>query len=153
MHKRMFESHKEEWNYVLLRKKKNYMSLEILLICIIDRIGKDKCHLCIFAHMENFCEFLFYFLIFIRFFKIYISNVIPFPGFPSENHLLIPSTLSLFTNPATSLFWHSPIVGHRAFIGPRASPHTDVQKSHPLLHTRHNPWVPPGVLFGRIFSP
>ena len=42
----------------------------------------------------------------------------------------------------------SPILGHGAFSGPRASPPFDVQQGHPLLHIHLEPWVPPCVLFG-----
>jgi hypothetical protein len=60
-------------------------------------------------------------------FFIYISNVIPFPGFPPP---------SLLNNPPThsSWPWHPPILGHRTFTGPRASPPIDDQLGHPLLH-------------------
>jgi hypothetical protein len=42
-------------------------------------------------------------------FFIYISNVIPFPGFPSEDPP-IPSPIFLLTNPPTpaSWSWHFP---------------------------------------------
>jgi hypothetical protein len=55
-------------------------------------------------------------------FFIYISNVIPFPSFPSENPLS-PSALPLLPNPPlpASWPWHFPILGHRTFTGPRAS--------------------------------
>ena len=52
----------------------------------------------------------------------------------------------------TPPFWHSPILGHQAFPGPRASPPIDVQQGHPLLHMQLNPWVLPCVLFGWWFS-
>ena len=54
-------------------------------------------------------------------FFICISNVIPVPGFPSQNPQLTnrPSP--------TSLSWHSPTLGHQAFTGPRASLLIDVQ--------------------------
>jgi len=60
----------------------------------------------------------------------------------------------LFTNPLTptSLLWHSPILGHWAFTGPRVSPLIDVPQVHPLLHMQLEPWVPPCVLFGWWFS-
>jgi hypothetical protein len=50
-------------------------------------------------------------------FFIYISNVIPFPGFPSEN-LLSPPTSPLLTNPPTpaSTPWHSPTQGQGPFL-------------------------------------
>ena len=69
-------------------------------------------------------------------FFIYISNVITFPGFPSEKHpphILTPSPAHQHTTPA-SWPWHSPILGHRAFIGQRASPTINVGLGHALLH-------------------
>ena len=77
----------------------------------------------------SFCFFSFSFLLDILF--IYISNVIPFPDFPSGNllsHLLFPcfyeGALHL---PSYSCLppLHSPTLGvgrHRAFTGPKASP-------------------------------
>ena len=51
----------------------------------------------------------------------------PFLGFPSENTLSHP-LLPLLTNPPSSpsVSWYSPILGHEAFSGPRASPPFDV---------------------------
>jgi hypothetical protein len=76
-----------------------------------------------------FCYFLNEFLLDIFF--IYISNVIP----------KVPYTLSspphtLFPNPPTpaSWSWHSPVLGHMIFAGPRASRLIDGQLGHPLLH-------------------
>jgi hypothetical protein len=97
----------------------------------------------------------FYFLRFIfssfllDIFFIYISNVNPFPSFPSENPL-IPSCLLLLPNPPTptSWPWHSPILGHRTFTEPRVSPPIDDRLGHPLLHMHLEPWVP--HVFGRI---
>jgi hypothetical protein len=59
-------------------------------------------------------------------FFIYISNVIPFPGFPSEKHPA-PPPHPLLTNPPTPAFWpwHFPLLGHRDFIGQRVSPPID----------------------------
>jgi hypothetical protein len=62
---------------------------------------------------------------------IYISNGIPFPGFPSRNLLSHPSSPCFYEGmpyPPTSisLIWHFPTLGHRAFTGPRASPPIDV---------------------------
>jgi hypothetical protein len=48
--------------------------------------------------------------------------------------------------------WHSPILKHRAFTGPRASPPIDDQLSHPLLHIQLEPQVPPRVFFDWWFS-
>jgi hypothetical protein len=86
-------------------------------------------------------------------FFIYISNITPFPGFPSENP--IPFTLPMLTNQPTpsSWPWHSPILGHITFIGIRASHPIDDQLGHPLLHMQLEPSVPPCLLFGWCFSP
>ena len=68
----------------------------------------------------------------------------PYPVLPSPAH---QPTHSCF------LALHSPILGHRTFIGWRASPPTDDQLGHPLLHMHLEPWVPPWVFFGWWFSP
>jgi hypothetical protein len=67
----------------------------------------------------------------------------------------IPSPLPLITNPPTPTFWpwHSPTLGHTAFIGQRASPPTDIQLGHSLLHMQLEPWVTPCELFCWWFSP
>ena len=48
--------------------------------------------------------------------------------------------------------WHSPILGHRSFTGPRASPPIDDRLGHPLLHIQLEPQVPPCVFFYWWFS-
>jgi hypothetical protein len=55
-------------------------------------------------------------------FFIYISNVVPFPSFPSEKSPIL-SPIPLLPDPPTPASWprHSPILGHRTFTGPRAS--------------------------------
>ena len=89
-------------------------------------------------------------------FFIYISNIIPFPSRPTPHSIPPPPAASvrIFPHPPTpaSLPWHSAILGHWAFTGPRASPPIDVCQGHPLQHMPLGPWVPPGVLFGRWFS-
>jgi hypothetical protein len=62
----------------------------------------------------------------------------------------LPYPLPLLPNPPTptSWPWHSPTLGHRAFIGQRVPPNIDVQLGHPLLHMQLDPWIPPCVLFG-----
>jgi hypothetical protein len=62
------------------------------------------------------------FLFLLDIFFIYISNVIPFPDFLSENPISNPPLL-LFTNPPTPapLSWDSPTVGYRELTEPRAS--------------------------------
>jgi hypothetical protein len=63
-----------------------------------------------------------YILLLLDIFFINTSNVIHFPRFPSENPSPIPCPLPLLINPPTPAPWpwHSPILGHRAFTGPRA---------------------------------
>jgi hypothetical protein len=50
------------------------------------------------------------------------------------------------------LSWHAPILGHRTFTGPRASPPIDDRLGHPLLHIQLEPQVPPCVFFDWWFS-
>jgi hypothetical protein len=102
--------------------------------------------------------YYYYYYYYYYIFFIYISNVIPFPGFPSKTHPPHqPSPLppSPAHQPTHSHFWpwHSPTLGHAAFIWPKASPPIDVWLGHPLLHMQLKPWVPPCVLFGWWFSP
>jgi hypothetical protein len=70
-------------------------------------------------------SFYFYFHFLLDIFFIYISIVNPFPGFPSETSYTRP--LPLLTNPPTpaSWPWYCPILGIRAFTGPRAFPPID----------------------------
>jgi hypothetical protein len=85
---------------------------------------------------------------------IYISNVIPFPSFPSKNPLS-PPLYPLLTNPPTptSWPWHFRTLGHRAFKGPRDSSPIDDRLGQSLLHMQLEPWVPPCVFFDWWFSP
>jgi hypothetical protein len=68
--------------------------------------------------------------------------------------LKTPHPLPLITNPPIPISWpwHSPILGHRTFTGPRASPPIDDRLGHPLLYMQLEPWVPPCVFFGWWFS-
>jgi hypothetical protein len=92
-------------------------------------------------------------------FFIYISNVIPFPGFPSKDllpHVLPPPPAhqpihSCFLALTFSYTYMGQ--GHKAFTGPRDSPPIDVQLGHPQLHMQLEPWIPPCVLLGWWFSP
>ena len=83
---------------------------------------------------------MFFFVIFYWiFFFIYISNIFPFPGLPFRNslpHLPIPASMRVLHHLPPPLFphQHSPTLGHRTPSGPKASPPTDVQQGHPLLH-------------------
>ena len=76
----------------------------------------------------------FFFLLDIFF--IYISNVIPFPGFPSENALSPPLSPCSPTIPLWLPSLGIPL--HRV----KASPPIDEQQSHHLLHMQLEPWVP-----------
>jgi hypothetical protein len=90
-----------------------------------------------------FSYFFFYFsllfFLFLDMFFIYISNVIPF--LVSSPKTPISSPLPLLTNLQTPVSWpwHSPILGHRTFTGPKASPPTDDKLGHPLLHMQLEP--------------
>jgi hypothetical protein len=75
-------------------------------------------------------------------FFIYISTLIAFPGFFSEKHLpLMPSPIHLLTSPPTSASWpwNSPLLGHRTYTEPMASPPIDNQLGYPLLHMQLEP--------------
>jgi hypothetical protein len=93
-----------------------------------------------------------FFLLYIFF--IYISNVILFPSFLSENPLSVPH-LPLLPNAPTppSWPWHSPTLGHRTFTGSRPSYFIDNRLGHPLLHMHRETWVPPCDFFDWWFSP
>jgi hypothetical protein len=60
----------------------------------------------------------------------------PYPILPLLASMLVfphlPTPSSSFT--PTSLPWHSHTLGHQAFPGSVASPPTNAQKGHPLLH-------------------
>jgi hypothetical protein len=77
------------------------------------------------------------------------------PFLVSPLKILYPLLLPLLPNTPTpaSCAWHSPILGHRTFTGPRASPPIDDRLGHPLLHMQLEPRVPPCVFFDWWFSP
>ena len=54
-------------------------------------------------------------------FFIYISNVTPFPSFPSENPLFPPPFPAPQSTHSHSQSWHSPTQGPRDIIGHRAT--------------------------------
>jgi hypothetical protein len=68
---------------------------------------------------------------------------IPYPFPPPTSH---QPTYSCF------LALQSPILGYRTFTGPRASPHTDDWRGHPLLYRQLETWVPPCIFFDWWFS-
>jgi hypothetical protein len=105
----------------------------------------------VFISFRDFVvEFFFEFLFLLDIFSIYISNVIPFPGFPSKTSLSYPSSPC---SPIYPLPLFSPKLGHQTFSGPKTSPPIDVQQGNPLLHMQLESWVPPCVLFCWLFSP
>ena len=79
-------------------------------------------------HLEK--RWLFTYYILLDIFFIYISNVIPFPCFPSENPLLPPLPPYSLTYPL--LIPGLATLGHRASTGPRASLPIDEQQGHSL---------------------
>jgi hypothetical protein len=56
----------------------------------------------------------------------------PFLASPPKTPYLLPPALQ--PTHSHSWSWHSPILGHRAFTGPRASPPIDERLGRPLLH-------------------
>jgi hypothetical protein len=83
-------------------------------------------------------------------FFIYISNVIPFPSYPSKNPLSPPPAPQ--PTHSHSWSWDSTILGHRTFTGIMASPPIDDWIGHPLLHIQLEPQVPPCIFFDWWFS-
>lgn len=94
--------------------------------------------------------FFFFFFLKLDISFIYISNVIPFPGFPPSWKHPIPSSLPLllwgysFTHPLTPtslplipLHWGI----YRAFVRPRTTPPIDAWQGHPLLQMQLEPCV------------
>ena len=83
------------------------------------------------------------------FLKVFLLDIffIYLSWFLSENPLSPPPPPAPASWP-----WHSSILGHRTFTGPRPSPPIDDLLGHPLLHMQE-PWVPPCVFFGWRFSP
>jgi hypothetical protein len=68
-----------------------------------------------------------------------IPYPLPPPPAPQPNH-------------SDSQSWHSTILGHRTFTGPRASPPIDDRLGHPLLHIQVEPQLPPCVFFDWWFA-
>jgi hypothetical protein len=93
------------------------------------------------SHYERFviilCFYAFYWIFSLFTFQMLSASLFSTLKAPSP----ISFTLSLLTNPPipVSWHWHHSILGHRSFIGPRASPFIDVQLGHPLLHMQLDP--------------
>ena len=129
-----------------------------LIIFLLRGYNKGYCHgswLVTDYHLllllKTVNTFLF---LFIRYFLYLHLKYYPLSWF----HLwkpLFTSFFPLLTNlpSSTSWSWHSPTLGYRVFIGPRASPPTYVWLGHPLLLMQLEPWVSPCILFGWWFSP
>jgi hypothetical protein len=101
----------------------------------------------LFLILFNWISYLFTFQMLCSFLVSPPENL--YPILPS------PASMKVLTHPLThpSRPWHSTTLGHQALPGQRASPPTDVQQGHPLLHVRLEPWVPPCALYGWCFSP
>jgi hypothetical protein len=78
-------------------------------------------------------------------FKCYTFSRSPLPLNPLSHP---PPSASM--NPPTHFCL--PVLGHRAFTGPRASLPIDFGQGHPLLHMQLEPCVPPCIIFGWWFS-
>jgi hypothetical protein len=95
-----------------------------------------------FLYFFCFCFIYFYFFK-LGIFLIYISRYflyLHFKCYPlSWLNPKIPYPPA--PNPPTPTPWprHSPILGHRSFTGPRASPSIDDLLGHPLLHMQLEP--------------
>ena len=63
----------------------------------------------------------------------------PFLVSPLKTPITSPQPLLTNLPTPASLSWHFPILGHRAFIGPRASPPIDIQQGLPLQHMQLEP--------------
>jgi hypothetical protein len=76
----------------------------------------------------------------------------PFLVSPLKNPIPSPTCPAPQPTHSHSQSWPSPILGHRTFIGPRASPPIDDRLGHPQLHIQLKPHVPPCVFFDCWFS-
>jgi hypothetical protein len=89
----------------------------------------------------------------IRYFLYLHFKCYPFSQFPLQKfHIQHPQLLPNPPTPASWL-WHSPILGHRTFTRPRASPPIDGRLGHSMLHMQLETGVPPCVFFDWWFSP
>jgi hypothetical protein len=102
------------------------------------------------------CLFVCLFVFFI--FSYYIFSLFTWqmlsPFLVSPPKILYPITPPTALQPthSHSWSWHSPILEHRTFTGPRASPPIDGQLGHPLWHIQLGPKVPLCVFFDWWYS-
>jgi len=133
------------WQLLVFWKVKYYILCDASLRC---EMFYDTLHL---MHMIYNSFFIGYF--------IYLSNVVPFPGFPNHKSPIlspfpffyegVPPPQPPPSLPDIPLHWGR---GDPALAGPRASPPIGAQQGHPLLHMQLELWVCPCVLFGWWFS-
>ena len=100
------------------------------------------------SHRDYYTESFFYCQVFSLFTFQMLS---PFLVFPLKIPYPLPYPAPQPTH-SHSQSWHSLILGHRTFTGPRVSPSIDEQLGHPLLHIQLEPHVPPCVVFDSSFS-
>jgi hypothetical protein len=81
-------------------------------------------HTCLCEGQRSVLSVFYSFLFLVDIFT-YISNVIPFPGFPSESPLSPPPPPAHQPTHSCFLVLEFPYTGHRAFTLPRASPPID----------------------------
>jgi hypothetical protein len=114
----------------------------------------DYISLLFFREGMKLCPKFIYF--FLGIFFIYVSNVFLFPGHPFRNPIPpLPASMMVLPHPPTPVLlpWHSSTLGHITLSCLRASPPTDVQQGHLLLHMQPEAWVHQCVCFGWWFSP
>jgi hypothetical protein len=96
--------------------------------------------------VENRKQFFVFVLFFIVYFLYLYFKCYPLSWFPLWKPpitSLLPLLLWGCSPPSIPISppWHSPTLGHWVFTGLRASPPTDDQQGHPLLHMQLEPWV------------
>ena len=104
------------------------------------KINLEKLRMCEKVTWKPLIFFLF--LFFIRYFPYLHFKCYPLSSFPLRKLPISSSSPCSPTHPLPfSLSWHSLLLGHQAFTGPRASPLIDARQGHPLLHMWLEPWV------------
>jgi hypothetical protein len=136
-----------------------YFPLIPISLVILSWKNIEICHMLLCIYEEYHFIYLLFLIVFIRYFlylhfKCYLlSWFLPWKFLSHSPFLLL--WLCSPTHPTThsSLPLNSPTLGHRVLTGTRASPPTDVQQGHSLIHIQLGPWVLPGILLGGWFSP